>query len=191
MSRETRSSTESTFPSTAAELAARPPKIIAGVNIHRGYTPEEVFELHDKGLLRPITLEGYATRVDEGKIWFVPWTESTAFRAEHGKLMQHDISPIFDKMAKDLEEEHPMFRRTPQERTTSMVMRLMATVKQTGGLPGISDADIKALVGNSWKDGSPITEDVVRALVAKLLNVAQNQNRAADAKRSTRAHPYA
>lgn len=186
------SETKSSTPSISAQeqLARRPAKIVNGVNIHKAFSSEEIFELHESGRLRGITLEGYATRVEDGKIWFVPFYESTLFRMEHGKQRQYVSHDFQEWMRQDVEQQHPMTRRTPQERVASMVLRLMATVKNTGGLPGFTDEQIKEIVGTGWAAGMPITEDVVRAIVAKFLNVGEQQNREADSHRSVRQHQF-
>lgn len=186
------SETKSSTPSISAQrqLEARPPKIVNGVNIHKAFSSEEIFELHENGRLRGITLEGYATRVEEGRIYFVPFYESTLYRMEHGTTRQWVSNDFQEAMRQDVEQEHPMTRRTPQERVASMVLRLMATVKNTGGLPGFTDEQIKEIVGEGWRSGMPITEDVVRAIVAKFLNVGEQQNREADSHRAVRQHQF-
>lgn len=156
------------------KLSDRKPKIVNGVNIHKVFTSEEIIELHEAGRLRGIVLEGYCTRVEDGKIYFVPWYESSFMRAEQGKLMTHVSDDFVPAMQAEVEEEHPIIKRTPQQRVASMVMRLIAEYKNSGNtLPGIHGEDIKAMVGASWKEGAPLTEDDVRAIASYFLGKAE------------------
>ena len=162
------------------------PPIVAGVDIGRTFEAEEIIAMHNKGVLRGITLEGYVTQVEDGKIKFIPWTESYRFREQTGQL--RTSTHYLDTMREEVEREHPILRRTPQERTTSMVMRLIGSMKQYGTMPGFTDEQIKAIMGDYWKVGEPVTEEAVRRLAAHLLDQGEKTNREADSHRVTRQH---
>ena len=61
--------------------------IVAGIDVSRTWSGDEILALHARGKLRDITLEGYCTRAEadeSGKVVlrFVPFYESTWFREE-------------------------------------------------------------------------------------------------------------
>lgn len=157
------------------------PHIVAGVDISRKYHFTEIMAMYHKGLLQPIALEGYLVRADvlDGMISFVPWHESSAARAEAGR----PASAAFDveAMREDVEREHPIVRRTPQQRKDAIAKRLAAA-------PHFSEAVVSEVLTESWKKGEPVTGDQIEAVAAVLMQRAENENRAADAKRVTRKH---
>jgi len=160
--------------------------MVAGYDIDRDYKGEEIIRMYQTGALRGISLEGYVTQVENGTVRFIPWQQSYHFRDQTKTLK----TATFDgtKMLEEVEHDHPITRRTPQERTTAMVMRMMPTIQATGTLPGYTTEQIRAIVGDYWKEGEPVTEDMVRKLCAYLLQQAQHTNREADSHRSARAH---
>jgi hypothetical protein len=152
-------------------------KIIGGIDVDRTYTGDEVLEMNNKGHLRNVTLKGYCTRVEhDGTIKFVPYWDSTWFRQEQDKAVSVDVD-IATPMLEDLKENHPIIRRTPQERVASMMLRLMGEYRRTGSLPGIPTDLIKKIVGNSWREGMPLTEEVVRAVAAHYLGLGEQENK--------------
>lgn len=164
--------------------------IVGGLDIDRVYTFDEIMELYTLGKLKPIALQGYVCRAEGGMISFVPWYDSTRARLEAGQGTQVHLD--VDAMRADVEAEHPMTRRTPQERVASMMVRLMTEAKRNGTIAGLTDAQISTITGEAWKTGeTSITSEMVRRVAAHFLGMAQNRNREADAHRSTRAHPYA
>jgi len=155
------------------------PNIVAGVDISRSYTGEEIIDMHRRGRLRDITLQGYCTRADaDGTIKLVPWYESTWFRLDAGKPTQATSRNLAESMLADVNANHPIRRRTPQERVASMMLRLMAEVKRSGTIPGVTPDLIKRVVGNAWQEGQPLTEEVVRAVAAHYLGVGEKENKA-------------
>lgn len=167
-------------------------RVVAGVDIDRTYSPEEIFEMHDKGRLRPITLEGYCTRADEDGIRFVPYYESTFFRMREGKPQQHVSHDFAPAMRAQLEADHPITRRTPQQRVASMVLRLLADAKQNGTIAGLSEEQIRSITGELWKAGvTEVSTEMVRKVAAHFLFQAEKGNREADSHRVARAHPTA
>ena len=146
--------------------------------------------MHRRGKLRGITLQGYCTRVDgdTGTIRFVPWHESTHFRMDQGKPVRAIADGFGDAMLADINANHPIVRRTPQERVGAMMLRLLASAKGTGTIPGIPPEAITRIVGNAWREGQPLTEEVVRAVAAHYLGIAEVDNKEADSHRVARAH---
>lgn len=178
--------------------------VVEGVELTRGFTSEEIFEMKESGRLKKLAAAGYVGQasIESGLIHFVPFEESPYFRSDPVNLQPGVATPLTNPMViqhpgsleqrrKELEEKHPMFRTTPQEKVGRMMLRLMAEVKRTGTIPGLSNEDIKAIVGESWRTGDPITADAVRAVAAHFLGLGEKHNREADSRRVTRKHPLA
>ena len=152
-------------------------KIIGGIDVDRTYTGDEVLEMARTPHLRNVTLEGYCTRVEhDGTIRFVPFYESTWFREEQGTPIEQSRDLGAEMMA-DVNANHPIIRRTPQERVASMFLRLMTEYKRSGTLPGVDPALIKRVAGSAWIEGMPLTDEVIRSVAAHYLGVAEVDNK--------------
>lgn len=168
------------------------PIIIDGIDITRVYTIGEIQDMYYRGYLRKVAVHGYVVQARaDGTVRFVPWYESHMARAENDQLRETDWSAEAEQMRLDVEREHPMSRRTPQQRVASMLIRLMGEVKRTGRITGLSDEQVQSIVGKTWKEGMPLSEEDVRAVAAHFLGIAQVDNREADSHRVTRAHQFA
>lgn len=167
--------------------------IIGGIDIDRKYTFDEIMEMQKKDRLKPISLQGYVVRADaDGMIGFVPWHQSTLARQEAGKPVTQGWDADLAKMREDVERENPMVRTSPQAKVARMIARLMEGAKSTGTIAGFSDEQIRTITGEYWKTGeTEVTEAMVRKVASHLMQTAEKQNRAADSKRTTRAHPLA
>lgn len=153
------------------------PTLVAGVDVDRVWTGDEILELHNQGRLRDVTLKGYCTRADaDGTIRFVPFYESTWFRMDEG-IPVVDTSDLPAQMMADVNANHPIVRRTPQERVASMFLRLMTEYKRTGTLPGVPTELIKQIMGAAWREGEPLTAEVIRAVAAHYLGIGEVDNK--------------
>lgn len=163
------------------------PHVVGGVDLTRRYTPEDIVDMFGSGRLRAITDAGYCTqgRAD-GFLYFVPWHESNAFKAENNAWETRSFDA--DAMREDVEREHPMLRRTPQEKVAAMVMRLMADAKAGNGVPGLTEAQVKGITGQTWVSGEPMSETMIRSIAAHLLGIGEATNKEADSHRTTRLH---
>lgn len=166
------------------------PIIIDGIDISRKYTIEEIMSLYYRGRLRPVAVEGYIVRADaDGMVGFVKAEESTLFRMERGKTLVHQSDDFVDAMAKDVEENHPMRRRGGQEKRYSLVKRLLRDAQTFGTIPGLTDAQVSAMIGEKWVTGvSQVTQEMLDRVSIHYLGQGENANKAADAKRITRKH---
>jgi hypothetical protein len=167
--------------------------IIDGIDVSRTYPAEEVLKMWEDGHLREVCLKGYVARANgDGTCGFVPWYEAMDAFNEHRGLRKYTIPQQYvEDMKSDVEEKHPIVRRTPQQRVAAMVLRLMGEARQYGKIPGLSDEALRAIVGEYWKSGDPVTEDVVRRVAAYYLGVAEVDNREENAKHSTSVYPTA
>ena len=158
------------------------PNIIEGVDISKSFTGEEIIEMHRRGKLRDVTLHGYCTRVDleEGVIRFVPWWDSTLFRMEKQQLVRDHDAHFGETMMADVNANHPIRRRTPQQRVAAMMLRLMAEYRRTGTLPGVSPDLVRRVSGMAWREGTPLTDDAIRAVAAHFLGLGEAHNKEAD-----------
>ena len=187
----------------------KPDVIVAGVNLSRPHPAEDILDMWEKGILKSITMQGYCARANgDGTCSFVPWYESRLAEDENprdkaigdnvwtpkyqGGRMAYRIRPeAVAEMKQDIEREHPIVRRTPQQRVAAMVLRLMGEAKRHGRIPGMSDEQLKTIMGEYWKVGDPVTEDMVRRVTAHFLNVAQTDNRRENDRHVTRIYPTA
>lgn len=65
----------------------------------------------------------------------------------------------------------PIRKRTPTERLDSMIRRLKDSPEW------LWEAQIRAIEGEFWKLGTPVTGDALRAAAAKLLNQAEKEKK--------------
>ena len=152
--------------------------IVEGIDISRSFTGEEIIAMHARGKLRDITLQGYCTRADsDGTIRFIPWYDSTWFRMDEGKPVRAVAEGFEEAMLDDVESNHPIIRRTPQERVAAMMLRLLAS-SRSGTIPGVPPELIKRIVGGSWREGEPLTAEVVQAVAAHYLGLGEEDNKA-------------
>lgn len=155
------------------------PTIVAGIDIDRAYSGDEILDIHRSGRLRDVTLQGYCTRVDvDANIRFVPFYESTWFRSDQDTMVVAE-QDIAGPMMADVNANHPIVRRTPQERVASLFLRLMTEYQRSGTLPGISSELITQVMQGSWREGEPLTAEVIRAVAAHYLGVGEVDNKKA------------
>lgn len=169
------------------------PIIVDGIDITRVFTIQEIKDMYYRGYLKKTAVLGYVVQARaDGTVRFVPWYDGFLAREYAGELRETDWSAEAEQMRLDVEREHPMSRRTPQQRVASMLIRFMGEAKRNGGqIPGLSDDMIKSVLGKSWKEGTPLSEEDVRAVAARFLGVAEVDNREADSHRVIRKHQFA
>lgn len=170
---------------------SRLPRFIGDIDTSRQYPIEELMQMFYDGKLTGGRMDGWVVQADAdtGMISFVPWWEGHMTRSSEGRLRSAEIDA--EAMRQDVEREHPMRRRTPQQRTAAMMVRLMGEAAKTGTIPGFSPEQIRTIVGESWKAGEPLAAEDVKRVAAHFLGQAQAANREADSHRTTRAHQYA
>lgn len=168
-------------------------KLVDGIDIDQKYPIEQILKWYHAGRLKKIQLVGYIVRADaDGLVGFVPWTESTLFRSQNEGLSQYGLGTLAEDMRKDVERENPMVRRTAQQKKASMVRRLLETCQRYGTVPGMTDEQISAMIGERWQTGvSVVTAQMLERVSAHYLGVGETMNKEADSKRVTRAHPLA
>lgn len=163
-------------------------RIIGGVDIEKTYQSDEIISMYHAGKLKPIAVEGYVVQANEdGTIKFIPFWESTLWRQEQGTPIQATSPITVDERREQLEEAHPILRRTPQERVASMAIRIMAEAKRSG-VTGLTEEQKKTILGESWIEGEPLSGEDIQRLSQWFMGRAQVDNRDADSKRITRAH---
>lgn len=137
-------------------------------------------------------MPGFVLRIDaDGMSSFVPWHQAAGGGALDPNRPEEDL-PMRALRAtwdEDPFPVDPIRKRTPQQRTESMMDNLVADWKRTGTIPGLSDEKVKELVGRSWKQGRPLTAAQVRAAAAALLQEAENRYEAAERKKVVRTAP--
>lgn len=165
------------------------PLVIDGVDVTQSFTAEDILDMFSKGRLRSITDRGYCTQgTEDGTLQFVPYWESLAFRTKHNTEKTYISHDFVDAMREEVEREHPILRRTPQERKMAMAMRIAGEYHRTGTIPGMTDPEVQELVGEAWGSGEPMTGEAIVELAKKLIEQAEVDNREADSHRITRSH---
>lgn len=171
------------------------PPIIAGVDIGKKMSADEVAVLHRSGKLRSVTLQGYVWRHEfDGMGSWVHFTDPTANRIAPGseggqRTRAFSMPDPLPSMREQVDAESPIVKRTPQERLASL------TNKLTGGQSGqdaaasmmiqmlsgtrshgsMTDEEVKAITGSSWKAGDPISAEAVRNVAAHYLGTAERK----------------
>jgi hypothetical protein len=187
---------------------ARRPNVIGGVDLDRGYSIQEITELYTSGRLAAPANAGYIVRgsMEDGLIYFVPANETTLhnmafapdqdekglYRGVRGGRTYQSKGDLAEAMRLDVEREHPMVRRTVQKKKEAMIKRLLETAKVYGTIPGLTDEQISAIIGERWKTGvSVVTSEMLSRVSAHLLGVGESDNKEADRHRVTRQHALA
>jgi hypothetical protein len=64
----------------------------------------------------------------------------------------------------------------------------MAEVKRTGRVTGMSNEEMRSIVGESWKEGQPLTGEDIQKLSQWFMGRAEVDNKEADSHRITSDH---
>jgi hypothetical protein len=173
-------------------------RVIAGVDIDRSYSIEEMLDMYERGYLKAILAHGgLVPRANgDGTIQFAAWDQTYLGNLEKTgatRFYAQDNGNWVEDARAEVEKDHPIVRRTPQERVTAMALRLLAQARASDGvIPGLTEEEIRKIVGYAWTQGvTEITMDDMRKVAAKLMGVAEVDNREADSHRVTRLHPTA
>lgn len=170
------------------------PRFVDGIDLTKEYPIHDIMDMFYGGKLRGVAQAGWVVQAvgeDTTMIRFVPWWESHLQRREEDRLRVHPEAINVDAMREDVEREHPMRRRTPQQRTAAMMVRLMSEAKKTGSVPGLTPEQIRAIIGESWRQGEPLAAEDVQKVAAWFMSRGEVDNREADSHRTTRAHQFA
>jgi hypothetical protein len=159
--------------------------IVNGVDLDKKYSADDLAELHKSGRLRGITLQGYFWRHEmDGMGGWVHFTDPTANRMTPGstggqRIRAFEIPDPTPQMQADVANESPIRKRTPQERVASMMMRLMQG--------GLTEDVVKTVVGESWKEGTPLDGETIRRVAAHYLGAAEREVERTARQSTTRA----
>ena len=142
-------------------------------------------------------MPGHVMRLDPYGITFVPRSSAQGAvvtgRRKSGGLEGDDLALRTAYRSKESTRElfpvSPIKKRTPLERTASMTQNLLASRGADGRPLGLSDEQVRELVGRSWQRGEPVTSDHVRSIAASLLEEAESKDNAAQAKKVVRRSP--
>jgi hypothetical protein len=93
-----------------------------------------------------------------------------------------------EEKRQELEQEHPITRSTPQEKVARFAMRLMAEAKRTGRITGLTDEQHAQILGESWREGTPLTGSDIEKLSQWFMQRAEVDNEEADSHRVARQH---
>jgi len=144
-------------------------RLVEGIDVDRVYAADEIGQMYLNGELRNVTLHGYVARANaDGTCQFIPAAEATDER--RGRVYQAK-----DDVRASLEEGLPEIRRrTPQQRAASLMLRMFAEAKRAGGIPGLSEEQVRSIVGEYWKAGqTEVTAEMVQRVAAHYLEAAE------------------
>jgi hypothetical protein len=165
------------------------PIIISGVDVTGSFTAEDIMAMFHRGTLRDITDRGYCSQgTENGMLQFVPYEESLAFRTDTGRSQTYVSEDFTEAMRQEVERENPILRSTPQEKVARFALRIMAEVKRTGRVTGMSNEEMRSIVGESWKEGQPLTGEDIQKLSQWFMGRAEVDNKEADSHRVTSEH---
>lgn len=129
------------------------------------YTKDEVAQMMQSPELTAIQLKGYYLETDGARFRFIHDSRSAGKRRALQATVYDDLSDI-----------EPIRKRKPVERVDSLMLSLIKDCKQTGRVPGLSDAKIREIVGQGWKDGRlDITTEEVRRVCQYFLDDAEKK----------------
>ena len=171
--------------------------IVEGLDTNRTYTADEVVAMQDSGKLRAITMKGWFFRFEptKGACELVHFTDKTANRMSPGstggrRLRAYSVPDPTDDLRAAVASDSPIKKRTPQERLASMTAKLTGgetgqeaaadmMLKMLGGagenMEGLSDDQVLAITGASWKGGDPLSAETVRNVAARYLGQAERK----------------
>lgn len=146
------------------------------IQVGRKYTSDELAHLRAttseselKGLVLSYNIDGTAQ--------FVPWHQATGGGIrENGR----ETRPLREYAVTnpDFGEIEPIRKRTPLQRVDSLMLKVLGDMKAGRVL---TEAQIKEIVGEAWKDGrTEITGEVVRQVAQRFLERAEKENAASN-----------
>ena len=151
---------------------------------YKRYTYAEMQRLRElyPGLLMP----GFVIRANEdGTMQFVKAEDASALHEWKSPRGYEDTRPMDEVFPKE-----PIKKRTPQQRVESLVNRWIDDCKRAGGIPGVSEEQVSAVLGEHWKlSPSGITVEDVRKLAVAMLKRAENKYEASEQKKVVRTAP--
>jgi len=130
--------------------------------------------LNNPGAIEAIQLKGYVLQ-------FEP--ENDRFRF----VRQQDTGFTDKTYTGYFEDPDPIVKRNPLKRVESLLLRFVEDCKATGRVPGLSDQQIRDILGPQWTDGRlDITVEEVKTVAAWFITDAEAKREAANLKRTTR-----
>lgn len=137
-------------------------------------------------------MPGYVLRIEaDGLSSFVPWHQAAGGGSFDPERPEENLPlrPLQATWDEDPFPTDPIAKRTPQERTDSMMENLLEGWKRTGTIPGLSEEKVSELVARSWKRGQPLSAEDVRTAAANLLGEAENRFEATERRKVVRTAP--
>jgi len=133
-----------------------------------------------------LIIPGHVMRIDaDGMFTIVPEVQG-AGAFGRGRALQTAYRS--KETIREIFPVEPIKRRTPQQRLDSLHAS-WAPEATAGGFPGLSEEQVRELVGRAWKRGEPVSSDDVRALAASMLEQAETKREASERKKVVRTSP--
>lgn len=173
------------------------PKVVPG----KAYKPHEIRALIDQSTAKELEFQGYVLQWDalSGTYSVVHWSKaSQPFRQDGNRAQRRQVRKQVGPEA--FGPLDPIVKRTPQQRTDSLMLKWITEMKKAGGMPSLigdvpdnasvkeretiernranekklMDEKIAEIVGAAWTEGrTEITADVVRQVAAHFLGESE------------------
>ncbi len=151
---------------------------MADLKPNKWYAKSEVDELilTNPAKIQKMGAMGYTMQFEPDKQRFRFVTLGTVDR----EAKKYDMTGVF-------EAPDPIQKRTPQARVDSLLRKWIEDCKAQGRVPGMSDQQIRDILGPQWTDGRmDITAEEVKTVGAWFINDAEQKRSAANFKRVAR-----
>jgi hypothetical protein len=154
------------------------------LEINKWYPIQEFQNLVDKQKADQLLMRGYVLQSDimSGWVRVVPWHQASG--AKEPDIKKRDpgssespVQIVRQRMFQTtMDKPTPLQKRTPGQRVNSLAAKMMKEVQASGILPGQNDPRVREIVGASFKEGTPVTGDMVQELATRMLERAEKQN---------------
>lgn len=135
---------------------------MANIKTYHWYSKAEIDQMMKSPDLASIQLKGYYLETDGSRFRFIHDRDSFGKRP----------NPLYNIPLQD--DVPPIVKRTPAQRTDSLVQSIIKDCMAAGSVPGFSNEKMTELLGYSWVNGiSIMTDTVARTIAAKFLAMAE------------------
>ena len=131
---------------------------MAGIQVNHWYSKAEIDLMLQSPDLASIQLRGYYLETDGARFRFIHDRDSFGNRP----------NPLYNISVPN--DTDPIVKRTPAQRTDSLVQSIISDCMAAGSVPGFSNEKMTELLGYPWINGiSVMTDAVARTIAAKFL----------------------
>lgn len=160
--------------------------IINGIDTDKVYSADEIVQMYNDGRLRDVALRGFVSRANaDGTCQFIHWTKANRLTGDKDHK-PGVYTPNFDMVAELEKGLPPIQKRTPQQRVASLILKILSAAGENEGKLGLTDAQLKEILGESWKAGMPLTMQDARRIAAHFLSAAEVESKKQERSQSAK-----